>query len=102
MWTVRYSRQAAKAIKAKKGTNKLSDEARGALDALHLDLEEDGPTQNTWPHYSKLKNQKKGLDKRHCHLVRGNPTYVACWEVINTKKKVMEVYYAGTHEKAPY
>lgn len=70
------------------------------MEALHLDLEEDGPTQKNWPHYSKLKGHGKGVDKRHCHLLKGKPTYVACWEV--TGKKNLEVYYVGTHEKAPY
>ena len=49
----------------------------------------------------KLRD-KKGTDKRHCHLQKGRPTYVCCWEVINKKRKIIEVYYVGTHEKAPY
>jgi len=28
-------------------------------------------------------------------------TYVACWRVYK-REKLIEVYYAGTHEKAPY
>jgi hypothetical protein len=42
------------------------------------------------------------VDKRHCHLIKGRPTYVACWEVKDPKNKILEVYYVGTHEKAPY
>ena len=80
----------------------MSEDARDAMDALHLDLEEDGPVQTPWPNYSKFKNQGKNVDKRHCHLLKGKPTYVACWQVLDKKKKILEVYYVGTHEKAPY
>lgn len=99
-WEVRYKGQAKKALK--QGSKVLSQDARDAMDALHLDLEEDGPTQSTWPNYSKFKGLGKNVDKRHCHLLKGKPTYVACWEVIDKKKKILEVYYVGTHEKAPY
>ncbi len=99
-WEVRYSGKAKKALKKK---SKLTTQnVRDIIEALHLDLEEEGPVQNSWPNYSKLKGQKKGVDKRHCHLIKGNPTYVACWEVIDQENKILEVYYVGTHEKAPY
>ena len=99
-WTVKYRGQANKALRH--GSKLISVDARDAMDALHLDLEEDGPTQAVWPNYSKLKGLGKNVDKRHCHLLKGKPTYVACWEVIDKKKKILEVYYVGTHEKAPY
>ena len=67
---------------------------------LLIDLATKGPAVPNWPNYGKLQG-KKG-DKRHCHLQKGKPTYVCCWEVINKKQKVIEVYYVGTHEKAPY
>ena len=35
-------------------------------------------------------------------LIKGKPTYVCCWEVIDKQKKIIEVNYVGTHEKAPY
>ena len=54
-----------------------------------------------WPNYGKLRNQGKGIDRRHCHLKKGRPTWVACWEV-ESKEHIIEVYYVGTHEKAPY
>lgn len=60
-----------------------------------------GPFLPDWPNYSKLHG-KKGKDRRHCHLQKGRPTYVCCWEVINKERKIIEVYYVGTHEKAPY
>jgi len=67
---------------------------------LIINLEEHGPAVN-WPNYGKLKNQGLGIDRRHCHLQKGRPTWVACWEV-DSQNKLIEVYYVGTHEKAPY
>jgi len=99
-WNILYRGQAKKALK--QGSKLVSDDARDAMDALFLDLEEEGPTQANWPNYSKFKGLKKKLDRRHCHLLKGNPTYVACWEVINKQKRELEIYYVGTHEKAPY
>ncbi len=40
--------------------------------------------------------------KHHCHLKKGHPTYVVCWRVTSKQLKTVEVYYVGTHEKAPY
>lgn len=67
---------------------------------LLADLERIGPAVN-WPHYGKLVSQGKNIDRRHCHLKKGRPTWVACWEV-DSEKYNIEVYYVGTHEKAPY
>jgi len=36
------------------------------------------------------------------HLKKGNPTYVAVWRVTDKTVKLVEIRYAGTHEKAPY
>jgi hypothetical protein len=45
----------------------------------------------------------KGADNEyHCHIEKGRPTYVVCWRIADKNKKNIEVYYAGTHEKAPY
>ncbi len=72
---------------------------RNVLEKLHLlvsEIELLGPVRGNWKNYSKLKGER-----HHCHLKSGRPTYVACWE--ETKKRVeVEVYYVGTHEKAPY
>jgi mRNA-degrading endonuclease YafQ of YafQ-DinJ toxin-antitoxin module len=67
---------------------------------LLKDLELNGPAIDR-PNYRKLKNQGKGIDLRHCHLKKGRPTWVACWEV-ESENLIIEVYYVGTHEKAPY
>ena len=89
--------------KARKQVAKLSTQARDALRLLVLDLESRGPNPGSeWLNYSKLKGTKKQVDFRHCHLIKGKPTYVCCWAVIDKKSRVIEVYYVGTHEKAPY
>lgn len=59
-----------------------------------------GPmNRGRWSNYGPLLGQKS---RYHCHLKKGRPTYVACWEVISTESKIAEVYYVGTHENAPY
>jgi mRNA-degrading endonuclease RelE of RelBE toxin-antitoxin system len=89
-WTVKLVSQARKALKdLPKGT-------RESLVALLKELELLGPHRHEWPNFSKLK-----VDIYHCHIEKGRPTYVVCWRV-NKKQKLIEVYYAGTHEKAPY
>lgn len=93
-WTVYFSKKSAKQAA------KLSERAISVLDLLIDDLRENGPIPGRqWPNYRKLQGQKK--DARHCHLIKGNPTYVCCWEV-NKQNKIIEIYYVGTHEKAPY
>lgn len=73
---------------------------------LLCDLEQIGPNQPNqpnWPKYSPLKKDKRIPDDSfHCHLKRGKPTYVACWRILDKKRKLIEVYYVGTHENAPY
>jgi len=83
--------------RTEKSILELPEHARLKLLALIKDLETKGVLQPTWPNYSSL-----GGGKHHCHLKRGKPTYVACWRMLDKKEKLIEVYYAGTHEKAPY
>lgn len=47
-----------------------------------------------WRNFSKL-----GKNECHCHL---NRSYVACWIVLDEKIQIMEVYYVGSRENAPY
>lgn len=95
-WSVEFSNQAEKQVK------KLEIEVQSALLLLVKDLTTLGPFPGkNWPNYSKLKT-KKNEDCRHCHLIKGKPTYVCCWEVIDKKVKIIEVYYVGTHENSPY
>jgi mRNA-degrading endonuclease RelE of RelBE toxin-antitoxin system len=80
---------------------KLPRAAQAATLLLIRDLEKNGPaTGGGWKNYGKLKGMPG--DKRHCHLSKGRPTYVCWWEVIDKELKITEVYYVGTHEKAPY
>lgn len=90
-WTVKLSRS------AEKQKAKLSKPLRQILYALVADIEAGGPVRGDWPNYGKLSD-----GKHHCHLKKGNPTYVAVWEVQDKKIKLVEVHYVGTHEKAPY
>jgi len=86
--------------KADKQAVKLSEKVILSLRYLMMDLANRGPAVKDWPNYGKLRGCKG--DKRHCHLQKGKSTYVCCWEVVDKKCKIIEVYYVGTHEKAPY
>lgn len=66
---------------------------QAAFAALRDDLEEKGPFQTDWPNYSPLEG-----NKYHCHL---SYSYVACWEWTQGTI-IIEVYYAGSREGAPY
>lgn len=88
-WTVELTGQAKKAHKI------LPPRALDAFKRLLIDLE-DGPETSGWNNYSQIHTQSY-----HCHLKKGRPTYVAFWRA-DKKIRVIEVYYAGTHEKAPY
>ncbi|MDF2939381.1 MAG: hypothetical protein K0R66_23 [Gammaproteobacteria bacterium] len=74
---------------------------RKVLQFLLEDLINEGPAAWAWPNYGKLYG-KRFEDKRHCHIKKGKPTYVCCWEVIDNEIRIIEVYYVGTHENAPY
>jgi len=87
-WELSHSKKSAKQVKQLPG--KIFD----ALMALEAEIEISGPVRGNWPNYSKL-----GKDQHHCHLSR---KYVACWEVIDKKIQLVEVYYVGGRENAPY
>ena len=57
------------------------------------DLERKGPIRNEWQNFSKLKK-----NEYHCHL---SYAWVACWRVAEEYMEI-EVYYAGSREKASY
>jgi hypothetical protein len=91
IWTVLYSRKAAR-LRAK-----TPQRVKAILDALIIDIRATGPVRGDWPNYSKLQG---GL--HHCHLKKGQPTFVAVWRVQDNEVHVVEITYVGTHEKAPY
>ncbi|HOI74803.1 MAG TPA: cytotoxic translational repressor of toxin-antitoxin stability system [Syntrophales bacterium] len=90
-WTVKLSRQARKQI------DHLPQRVREILITLMREIEIQGPVRGNWPNYGRLESSR-----HHCHLKKGKPTYVAKWEVRDKEVKLVEVIYAGTHEKAPY
>jgi len=90
-WTVSFSNKAEKQYRS------LPTAVQDRLDLLAAEIEQLGPVRGNWKNYSKLTGKR-----HHCHLKTGKPTYVAVWEETDGSIKLVEVIYAGTHEKAPY
>ena len=96
-WNVEFS---ASANRQKK---KLPSTVVQQLARLTFDLVLEGPIQPKWSHYSQLKKSKTvPTNAYHCHIKGGRPTYVVCWQVIDKKIKIIEIFYVGTHENTPY
>ena len=83
--------------KAQRNKSKLPKSVVKILATLAKELVTLGPVRGNWPNYGKL-----GPGRHHCHLKKGNPTYVAVWIEDKQGIKLIEVVYVGTHEKAPY
>ncbi len=83
--------------KIEKQLIRLPKLVKTSLIALIKEIESYGPVRGNWPNYSRLSN-----DRHHCHLKKGQPTYVVIWEVKDKSVSLVEIIYAGTHEKAPY
>jgi hypothetical protein len=96
-WKVHLSKTASKQYEKLKKSGQIKPSIIDIIDFLVIELKEKGPERLDWPNYSKLSK-----DNYHCHLKKGHPTYVACWKVMDSKLKHIEVYYVGTHEGAPY
>ena len=79
--------------KVDRGLRKLPENVQKLLFLLIVDLQTIGPIQKTWRNFSPL-----GKDRYHCHLTY---RYVACW-TCRKGEIVIEVYYVGSREKAPY
>jgi mRNA-degrading endonuclease RelE of RelBE toxin-antitoxin system len=60
---------------------------------LVTDLETKGPIRTEWRNFSSLS-----ATTYHCHL---NYSWVACW-LWEEGTMLVEVYYAGSREDAPY
>ena len=82
--------------KADKAKEKLPNKIQDLASLLLKELEITGPIQRNWKNFGPLSDISY-----HCHIKKGKPTYVACWRV-DKKRKMIEVYYVGTHEGAPY
>jgi hypothetical protein len=86
--------------KAEKQAEKLPDDIRRRFHALVTELWLKGAVLPHRSHFGKIMG-KKGV--YHCHLAGGHPTYVACWRLTPRNEiEIIEVYYVGTHENAPY
>ena len=75
----------------------MPNNVKKQLFLLLKEIEISGPVRGNWPNYSKL-----GKNRHHCHIKKGRPTYVAVWEEQDAAIKIVEVVYAGSHEKATY
>ena len=79
--------------RVEKQVQKLRQLEKKKLVQLIEDLRDFGPVQNRWRNYSKL-----GDLEHHCHL---SYRWIACW-CETEKALVLEVYYVGSRENAPY
>ena len=79
--------------KVARGLRRLPGDVQKLLFLLVADLQVGGPIQGGWRNFSRL-----GKDRYHCHL---NYRYAACW-TCRKNEIVIEVYYVGSREKAPY
>lgn len=100
-WHATLSRDAKKQYRKLKHSGQKKPSILDVIDALVNDLVLHGPALIEWPNYGLITESKKNFFY-HCHLKKGNPTYVACWKVTDEKGKQIEVFYVGTHEGAPY
>jgi len=92
-WQVFFKKHVVKQL------DKLPRRVLFATRALVYEIEKLGPLRHGWKNFGKLKGKS---NLYHCHIKQGKPTYVVCWEVKDKKIQIIEVYYVGTHEKAPY
>lgn len=79
--------------KVARGLAKLPESIRQLFYLLVTDLQSQGPIQRSWKSFSSL-----GDDRYHCHLTYH---YVACW-MCRKGEIIIEVYYVGSRQKAPY
>ncbi len=97
LWKVFYTTAAHKQLK------KLSERVLDSLTLLIRDIEDRGPIQKDWPHFSALgKTRNVPSNSYHCHIKSGRPTYVVCWQVTDKTIRIVEIFYVGTHENTPY
>ena len=79
--------------KCSKMIGRLSEKDHHVLMRLIKNIEETGPVQPGFMNYSKLSRTEY-----HCHL---SYRWVACWRC-EDGKYIVEVYYVGSRESAPY
>jgi len=79
--------------KVSRSVEKLPRPTQQRLANLIEDLRNEGPIQLGWPNYGRLS-----AGRYHCHL---SYRWVACWYHAKGTL-VIEVYYVGSRENAPY
>jgi mRNA-degrading endonuclease RelE of RelBE toxin-antitoxin system len=79
--------------KFEKVIKRMPRSAQANLRKLVDDIRLSGPIQSGYRNYSKL-----GGNTYHCHLAY---SWVACWRN-EQDRYIVEVYYVGSREKAPY
>ena len=87
MYKVKVLKKTIKSIK------KMPIRTQKSLKNLLEDLQTEGPIRTDWPNFSKLSE-----NTYHCHLAH---KWVACWQW-EKDSILIEVYYAGSRENAPY
>ncbi len=92
-WLVIFSNRAEKQL------TKMPENIVSAVMLLIHEIKLSGPMRHNWKNFGKLQGRS---NLYHCHLKSGRPTYVVCWELKDKEIKIVEVYYVGTHENAPY
>ena len=92
-WQVSFSKKALKQLK------RLPKNVTDETQSLVSEIEMLGPMRYNWQNFGKLRGS---TNQYHCHVKQGKPTYVVCWELKDKKVQIIEVYYVGTHESAPY
>lgn len=89
VWDVRIKTKTSRQIQ------KLPQDVQKKMFFLAQDLRVKGLYPGPkWQNFSPL-----GPGEYHCHL---SYKWVACWREIDENLMIMEVYYVGSREKAPY
>lgn len=76
-----------------KNIGRLPLQIQKKLKYLVMDLQNKGAILSDWANFSKI-----GKNECHCHLAY---KWVACWRH-EKNSIIIEVYYAGSRENAPY
>ena len=79
--------------KTKKMIKKMPVEIQDVFTLLVEDIKQNGAILKNWRNFSAL-----GKNKYHCHL---KYNWVACW-IWEKGTFIVEIYYAGSRENAPY
>ena len=79
-WQVSFKRTVEKRLA------KLPKHVVFAARALACEIETSGPLRYNWKNFGKIEGMENCY---HCHLKKGKPTYVACWEVKNKQIKIL-------------